>query len=378
MKLVRKINLNYMLKILMMKAARLVEFQKPLKIEDIEIPKVGKGDVLLKVKVCGICRSDWHLWRGDPALVAYMEWSGGKLPITQGHEVYGEVVEVGENVIRVKKGDKVVLPASSTGDNRTCRYCMEGSSNVCEHLLIAGYGIDGCFAEYMLVPERAVVDLVKVPPEIKPEWAALAGCGFGTSWNAFTMKASLKPGDTVVVIGAGGMGLSAVAIANGIGAKVIVIDINKDSLEKAKLLGSNEIYHYSGKSDELSKIAEDIMKKYGLVDIVYDTTGNPDAIIPVLPIIRPQGTLLLGGLMMKGKEIFPLPADLVVAREIKIQGVLMLPAQKYETIFNLFKEGKINLDPIIYRRISIYEVNDAYKEMSEHKNVGRFVIDKFG
>ncbi|QGA53722.1 alcohol dehydrogenase catalytic domain-containing protein [Sulfolobus sp. E5-1-F] len=360
-----------------MKAARLVEFQKPLKVEDLDVPKVGKGDVLLKVISCGICRSDWHLWRGDPALVAYMQWSGGKLPITQGHEVYGEVVEVGESVSRLKKGDRVVMPASSTGDNRTCKYCMEGNSNVCEHLVIAGYGIDGCFAEYMLVPERSVVDLVKVPDGIKAEWAALTSCGFATSWNAFTVKSNLKPGETVVIIGAGGMGLSGISIANALGAKVIAVDINERSLEKAKMLGSIETYRYSGKSEELNKIAEDIMKKYGSVDVVYDTTGIPEAITPFLSLIRPQGTLLLAGLMMKGKEVFPLPADLVVAREIRIQGVLMLPAQKFDAIFNLMKEGRINLDPVIYKTISVDEINDAYKEMSEYKNAGRIIINKF-
>jgi len=305
-----------------------------------------------------------------------MQWSGGKLPITQGHEVYGEVVETGENVTKFKKGDKVVMPASSTGDNRSCRYCMDGMSNVCEHLVIAGYAIDGCFAEYMLVPERSVIDLVKVPEGIKPEVAALTSCGFGTSWNAFTMKANLKPGDIVVIIGVGGMGLSGVAIANALGAKVIAIDINEKSLEKAKKLGSMETYHYQRK-EELEKIVNDIIKKYGLIDIVYDATGNPDAVIPIISAIRPQGTLLLAGLPMKGKETFPLPSDLIVGREIRIQGVSMLPSQKFDGIFKLLKEGRLNLDPVIYKTISIYEVNDAYKEMSEYKSAGRFIINKF-
>ncbi|TRM90016.1 hypothetical protein DMP16_10735, partial [Sulfolobus sp. B1] len=113
---------------------------------------------------------------------------------------------------------------------------MEGNSNICEHLVIAGYGIDGCYAEYMLIPERTVVDLVKVPDNIKPEWAAITGCGFGTAWNALTMKSSLKPGDTLIVLGTGGMGLSAVAIASAMGIKVIGIDINEGAVERAKTL----------------------------------------------------------------------------------------------------------------------------------------------
>ncbi|TRM83205.1 alcohol dehydrogenase, partial [Sulfolobus sp. A20-N-F6] len=309
-------------------------------------------------------------------LVAYMEWSGGKLPIIQGHEVAGRVVEMGDRVTKVKKGDYVVLPASSTGDYRTCRYCMEGNSNICEHLVIAGYGIDGCYAEYMLIPERTVVDLVKVPDNIKPEWAAITGCEFGTAWNALTMKSSLKPGDTLIVLGTGGMGLSAVAIASAMGIKVIGIDINEGAVERAKKIGAISTYSYKDKN-ELNKIVEDITKSFGLVDAIFDTTGNPDAISPLLPVIRPQGTLLMAGLMMKGKEILPLPADLVVAREIRIQGVLMLPAQKYDGIFKLMGEGKINLDGVIYKYISLWDVNDAYKEMSEFKNIGRIIINKF-
>ncbi|AWR95600.1 alcohol dehydrogenase catalytic domain-containing protein [Acidianus brierleyi] len=360
-----------------MRVARLVGFMSPLKIEDIPEPKIGKGDVLLKVDTCGICRSDWHLWRGDPSLVAYMEWSGGKLPIIQGHEVFGKVVEVGDNVESVKIGDNVVMPASSTGDFRTCPYCMNGNSNVCEHLVIAGFGIDGCFAEYMLVPARSVTDLVKVPKGIKPEWASITGCGFGTAWNGLVLKSKIKPGDLILVIGAGGMGLSAIAIASAIGARTIAVDINTETLKKARELGSIGAYRYSGKINELNSVLNEISKVYGVVDVIFDGSGNPDAVAALLPALRPQGTLILAGLMMKGKETIPLPADLIVAREINIKGALMLAAQHYEGIFKLMSEGKINLDPIIYKVISIDEVNDAYNEMSEYKNSGRFIIKKF-
>ena len=361
-----------------MRAALLVEFQKPLEVRDIDVPKVGPGDVLIKVQACGICRSDWHLWRGDPSLVAYMEWSGGKLPIVPGHEVAGTVVEVGEGVTNVKPGDVVVAPASSTGDSRSCRFCRDGNSNICEHLWIPGFGTNGCYAEYMLVPSRSVVDLVKVPQGVKPEWAAITGCGFGTAWNALVLKGEVKPGDVVLVTGAGGMGLSATAIATAMGAKVIAIDVNPASLDKARRLGAVATYHYSGDPQELGKlVTEEIMRTYGFVDAVFDTTGSPEVLSPVLPAVRPQGRILLAGLMMKGKETWPLAADLVVARELRIQGVLMLASQKYEGIFKLMTEGRVNLDPMIYKRISLDEVNDAYRELTQYTNAGRFVITKF-
>ncbi|TRM73572.1 hypothetical protein DJ523_07000, partial [Sulfolobus sp. E5] len=197
--------------------------------------------------------------------------------------------------------------------------------------------------------------------------------GIITPWN-FPF---LIPGWKIVpAIATGGMGLSAVAIASAMGIKVIGIDINEGAVERAKKIGAISTYSYKDKN-ELNKIVEDITKSFGLVDAIFDTTGNPDAISPLLPVIRPQGTLLMAGLMMKGKEILPLPADLVVAREIRIQGVLMLPAQKYDGIFKLMGEGKINLDGVIYKYISLWDVNDAYKEMSEFKNIGRIIINKF-
>ncbi len=360
-----------------MRAALLKQFNKPLSIEEVPEPKVGRGEVLLQVLACGICRSDWHLWRGDPSLVAYMEWSGGKLPIIPGHEVTGRVVEVGEGVTNVSPGDVVVAPASSTGDSRSCRFCREGSSNICEHLWIPGFGTHGCYAQYMKVPAGSVVDLVKVPPGVPPEYAAITGCGFGTAWNALVIKGGVKPGETLLVTGVGGMGLSAVMIALASGAKVIAIDVNPAAAEKARKVGA-VAYTYSGDPSELAKlINEEVLKTYGMVDAVFDSTGNPEVLSAALPAVRPQGRVLLAGLMVKGMETWPLAADLVVARELSIQGVLMLPSQRYEGLFKLLSEGRVNLEPVIYRRISLDEVNDAYAALSQYKAAGRFVITKF-
>mgnify|MGYP001026931906 CR=1 FL=1 len=360
-----------------MRAALLKEFNKPLSIEEVPDPKIGRGEVLLQVLACGICRSDWHLWRGDPSLVAYMEWSGGKLPIIPGHEVAGRVVEVGEGVTNVAPGDVVVAPASSTGDNRSCRYCREGNSNICEHLWIPGFGTHGCYAQYMKVPAGSVADLVKVPPGVAPEYAAITGCGFGTAWNALVVKGGIKPGETLLVTGLGGMGLSAAMIAMSSGAKVVAVDVNPAAVEKGKKIGITA-YSYSGDPKELTKLVnEEVVKTYGMVDAVFDSTGNPDVLSAVLPAVRPLGRVLLAGLMVKGKEVWPLASDLVVARELTIQGVLMLPSQRYDGIFRLLSEGRINLEQVIHRRISLDEVNDAYKALSEYKSPGRFVITKF-
>jgi len=114
-----------------------------------------------------------------------------------------------------------------------------------------------------------------------------------------------------------------------------------------------------------------------MVDAVFDTTGNPDVLSAVLPAVRPQVRVLLAGLMVKGKETWPLASDLVVARNLTIQVVLMLASQKYEGIFKLLSEGSINLEHVIYRHISLDEVNDACRALSEYRSPGRFIITKF-
>ena len=357
-----------------MKAALLTEFGK-VEVRDVDVPKINEKEVLIEVQACGVCRSDWHLWRGDPSLVMYMEWSGGKLPIIMGHEVVGIVKETGSEVKNVKEGEMVVVPASSSGDSRSCTFCMNGLSNICEHLWIPGFGTDGGYAQYMKVPEGSVSDLVKVPEKLRERktWLAIAGCGMGTAFNAVVDKAQVKPGEKVLITGVGGVGLSAVAIASNAGAEVIALDVNEEALKRANLLGADKTLRVEKGED----ITQKIMDAVGMVDVAIDTTGNPDVGVGALMAVRPGGRMVLSGLMVKGAETLPLPADAVVAREISLKGALMLASQRYITLFGMMLKGDINLDPVIYREISVEEIQNAFNEMSEFRNAGRFVVTEF-
>ena len=359
-----------------MKAAVLTKFGTA-EVKEVPVPKIKGGEVLIRVDACGICRSDWHLWRGDPSLVMYMEWSGGKLPIIMGHEVVGDVAAVGAGVKGFKEGDKVVVPASSTGDGRGCVFCMNGRSNICEHLWIPGFGTDGGYAQYMRVPAGSVADLVKVPEAIrdKKTWLAITGCGMGTAFNAVVDKAQVQPGEKVVVTGAGGVGLSAVAIAAKVGAQVMAVDVNQESLEKARKLGAaNTIQSQIDDPRLTEKITE---AAGGPVDVAIDTTGNPAVGVRGLLALRPGGRMVLSGLMVKGAETMSLPADAVVAREIILKGALMLASQRYVTLFGMLARGDVSLDPVIYKEVSVSEVQEAFNAMSEFKNAGRFVVTRF-
>lgn len=359
-----------------MRAAVLVEFGK-VEVRDLPVPEVGPGEVLVRVEACGVCRSDWHLWRGDPSLVMYMEWSGGKLPIVMGHEVVGHVAQVGDGVTAVEEGDRVVVPASSTGDGRRCGLCMDGRSNVCEHLWIPGFGTDGGYAEYIRVPAGSVPDLTAVPGSLagRAAWLAISGCGMGTAFNAVVDKARVQPGERVVVTGTGGVGLSAVAVAAKVGAQVVGVDRNPAALERAAKLGAVATVQVEPDDPQLTaKITE---AAGGPVDVAIDTTGNPGVGVGALLALRPGGRLVLSGLMVKGAETMALPADAVVAREIQVTGALMLAAQRYPTLFGLLARGDIDLEPVIYREIGVGDVQDAFEEMSEFRNAGRFVVTDF-
>lgn len=359
-----------------MKAAVLVEFGKT-EVQEVPIPQISEDEVLIKVDACGICRSDWHLWRGDPSLVMYMEWSGGKLPIIMGHEVVGTVAAAGKAIKRVKEGDKVVFPASSSGDGRECVFCMSGRSNICAHLCIPGFGIDGGYAQYMRVPAGSVADLVQVPDSLKDKdtWTAIAGCGMGTAFNAVVDKLQIQPGEKIVITGTGGVGLSSVAIASQMGAEVIAVDLNPQSLRKAKRLGASATIEAEADDSRLTEKITETAR--GLVDAALDTTGNPNVGVRTLLAVRPGGRMALSGLMVKGAETMPLPADAVVAREIALKGTLMLPAQRYVTLFGMLSRGDINLDPVIHKEIGVDEVQGAFNAMSEFKNAGRFVVTRY-
>jgi alcohol dehydrogenase len=359
-----------------MRAAVLVEFGR-VEVRDLPEPEAGPGEVVVQVEACGVCRSDWHLWRGDPSLVMYMEWSGGKLPIVMGHEVVGRVAQAGDGVTAVKEGDRVVIPASSTGDGRRCGACMDGRSNVCEHLWIPGFGTDGGYAEYVRVPAGSVPDLTLVPEALagRAPWLAICGCGMGTAFNAVVDKARVQPGERVVVTGTGGVGLSVVAIAAKAGAQVVGVDVNPAALERAAKLGATATVLVEREDSELTKKITEAVG--GPADVAIDTTGNPQVGVGALLALRPGGRLVLSGLMVRGAETMALPADAVVAREVHVAGALMLAAQRYPTLFGLLARGDIDLDPVIYREIGVDDVQEAFEEMSEFGNAGRFVVTDF-
>jgi propanol-preferring alcohol dehydrogenase len=208
-----------------MKAVRMVEAGKPLALQHIPIPSIGEKDILVRVRAVGICHSDAHYRAGRSRM--------GRLPITLGHEVAGEVELTGHQVTGVKAGERVCLHYNISCNE--CYHCAMGNEQFCDTVRMIGHHVDGGYAEYVAVPGRNAIHL---PDEIPFEEAATLMCASATALHALS-KARLRAGEKVAVFGVGGLGLSAIQLAKASGAsQVFAVDIKPDKLELAAEYGA--------------------------------------------------------------------------------------------------------------------------------------------
>ncbi|HJS20415.1 MAG TPA: zinc-binding dehydrogenase [Anaerolineales bacterium] len=203
-----------------MKAIRMVEAGKPLELQNIPIPPIGEKDILVRVHAAGICHSDAHYRAGQSSM--------GRMPITLGHEVAGEIEWAGAQVTTRQAGDRVALHYNITcGD---CYYCSTGNEQFCTTVKMLGHHVDGGYAEYVALPARNAIPL---SDEISFEEGATLMCASATALHALR-KGRVKAGETVAVFGVGGLGLSAIQLAKAMGAvEVFAVDIQQDKLELA-------------------------------------------------------------------------------------------------------------------------------------------------
>lgn len=203
-----------------MKAVRLIQFEKPLELQETPIPEFGEKDILVQVRAAGICHSDAHYRAGRSEM--------GFMPITLGHEVAGVVEKIGSQVTNVQVGARVCLHYNLTcGD---CYSCSTGNEQFCTTVKMLGHHVDGGYAEFIAVPAR---NAVLLPDEIPFEAGATLMCASATALHALT-KSRIKAGETAAVFGVGGLGLSAIQLARAMGAvEVYAVDIKQDKLELA-------------------------------------------------------------------------------------------------------------------------------------------------
>lgn len=347
-----------------MKAAVCYEFGKPLVIEDVEMGRPGKGEVVVRIGAAAICHSDIHSVKG--------EHGKAKLPALAGHEVAGHVEEVGEGVTYVKTGDPVVCCLVRAGCGH-CHYCIIGLPNFCENwhfefqrlgpywtkkgeqLTLFG-GLYAGFAERTIVPEDG---LVKIPDDMPLDRAALIGCGVISGFGAVVNAAKVRPFESVAVMGSGGVGLNAIQGGAFVGAHpIIALDVVDSKLETAKAFGATHTVNVKKDSDPVARVRR-ITHGRG-VDRMFITVAG------IAP--KRQAWFMLSRI---GRELFIGHGTGEMLSEwdaVEFVGGRMITGsamgasrirEDIPNIIELYQAGRYKLDELISRRYPFEAINEA-------------------
>ncbi len=365
------------------------------KVEEIDIDPPKAGEVLVHWKVAGLCHSDEHLVTGDmvpPDEVMAMRGMDSLFPICGGHEGAGIVVDVGPGVLSVKPGDHV--SASFVPSCGTCRYCSTGRQNLCDagagtfgggmitdgthRHFVQGQNL-GLFAKLGTFSEHAVVSensLIKVDDDLPLECVALVSCGVATGWGSATNRADVRTGETVVVVGIGGIGINAVQGAAMAGAKrVIAIDPLEFKREKAMEFGATHTFASMEEAfpavTELTwgQMADKVIMTPGVMygDMMQLGTalagkGGTIVVTAVAPMTQTHSAVNLFEIAMWNKEI-----------KGTIFGSLN-PRHDIPRLLGMYRDGHLKLDELITRRYSLDQINEGYEAMRAGENLRGVVV----
>jgi Zn-dependent alcohol dehydrogenase len=362
------------------RAAVLRAVGEPLTVEEIDISAPGRGELLVEIEAAGVCHSDLHYLRGDLRC---------PLPVVPGHEGAGRVIAVAPDAREgFAVGDRVALLWRPNCGR--CAQCVAGRPIMCESGPVqaaSGGLLDGtsrlsadgetihhllgvsCFAEQVVVPERSVV---RVPDDVPAEIAAIAGCAVITGVGAVLNVIGACLGDAVVVIGAGGVGLSAVMGARAAGATTVVaVDVDDSRLELARTLGATHVVDGSD-----GDAAEQVLGLVpGGVPWVVEAVGRPETLASAVAMLRPGGTAVAVGLGRIGQR-FDVGINDLVQKQKRVVGSLYgssIPQLDLPRIFDLYRSGALPLDLLIGDRFPLEEIGAAFDAL-QHGSVGRSIV----
>ena len=333
--------------------------QEP-RVRSVPEPDCPAGAVVVAVRATGVCRSDWHAWRGhDPVA----------LPHVPGHEFAGEVIRVGEGVSRVAVGDRVTVPfVCGCG---VCDLCRSGDAQVCPDQYQPGFTGPGSFAEQVMVP-AADTNVVRLPDKLGFVEAAALGCRFATAFRAVQAHGRIAPGQWLAVFGCGGVGLSAVAVGRALGARVVAVDVSAAALEQATRLGS-----------EAAVDAGDLEAAVGQVRAVtdggahvgIDAIGSPLVAAASVSSLRRRGRHVQVGLLLGEDAATALPMDRVVAHELAVIGSHGMAAVDYPAMLDLVEKGILDPRALVGRIIGLDEAGAALAAMDRPGPPGLTVVE---
>ena len=334
-----------------MKAALLYGV-KDLRIQDIDMPEVEHGEILVKVKAATTCGTDLKIFQRG-----YVE-GVIKLPTVFGHEWAGDIVEVGEDISWFRKGMRV--RAGNSSPCLRCRMCQKEKYNLCEDMM----WLWGAYAEYIKVPARIVMlNTQEIPPHVTYEEAAvtepLACVLHGIE------EARVKLGDTVAIIGAGPIGLLHLLTVKKMGAnRVIISDTVNERLQLAQKIGADETIN--AKTEDTVEKTKQLTEGYG-ADVVIEAIGLPTTWEQALKMVRKGGTVLEFGGCPPGTEI-KVSTEQLHYGETTILGAFHTTPAHFKKALNLIASGTIKVKPLITRKMGLDEIGEALQILSTSKS----------
>lgn len=364
------------------KAAVLWEFGTDWSIEEIDLDPPTDGEILVSWEATGLCHSDEHVRSGELP---------GPLPLVGGHEGAGVVQEVGPGVRDLKPGDHVVasfLPACGR-----CRFCSTGHQNLCDlgAMIMTGTQIDGTyrrrsrgrdvgvmalvgtFSQYGTVPEASVV---KIDEDVPLSRACLLGCGVTTGWGSAVNTAQVEPGDTVVVVGCGGIGSGAIQGARLAGAeKIVVVDIVETKRDNAFQFGATHFVTSMGEATAL--VAE--LTRGVMADSVILTMGLLEGtmIEEAANIIRKGGAVVMTAIAAITDTTATMSLMMFTLFQKRLLGSLYgeaNPRADIPRLLSLYRQGKLLLDETVTHEYKLTEINEGYQDMRDGRNIRGVVI----
>lgn len=331
---------------------------KNVTFEDRPVPSLRDPyDVLLQVEFTGICGSDVHYWQNG-RIGSFVV----KQPMVLGHESAGIVVEVGSNVKSLTKGDRVAMEPGIPC--RRCVRCKEGKYNLCDEMAFAATPpYDGTLAKYYILPEDFCY---KLPENMSLEEGALME-PLSVAVH-ITKQSGLKQGDTVVIFGAGPVGLLCCAVAKAFGAsKVVAVDINKERLEFAKTYAATSTFEPAKVSSQenAARLKEENGLPYG-ADVAIDASGAEASVQTAIHVLRVGGSYVQGGM---GRDEITFPIMAACSKELTVKGSFRYGSGDYLTAVGLVGSGKINVKKLISRKVKFEDAEKAFEDIKSGRGI---------